>query len=354
MTAAPPRPAMPLPVTLVTGALGSGKTTLIRAAMADPALEGTALIVNEFGEVGLDHLLLSSAVETTLLMDNGCLCCSLRGDIVDTVLQLFGAVARNEAPPFRRILIETTGLADPVPILRDLATTPVLRDRVRLGHVVTCVDGLVGQAELAANPVALDQVAQADICLLTKEDMADPLKLDLLRETLTTINPMMEIRAIRNGQVEPDLLIGGARAYSAATAQKSRDLQHKHDHEHGPDHHHDHRHHDHHHHEGAGPHAGVESWSVLLNRPLPWPRYRDWLDLVYSLNAARILRMKGLLWIEERDAPLLIQAAGPVVMPPELQPGWPGAPESRLVLITKGLGRDVLQSAFEEHVLQCA
>lgn len=245
-------------------------------------------------------------------------------------------------------------MPDPVPILRDLATAPVLRDKVRLSHVVTCVDGLIGQTELAANPVALDQVAQADICLLTKEDMADPLKLDLLRETLTRINPMMQTRAIRNGQIEPDILIGGARACAAAPEQKCRDLQHKHDHGHGPDHPHDHRHGDHHHHDAAGPHAGVESWSILLNRPLPWPRYRDWLDLVYSLNAAHILRMKGILWIEERDAPLLIQAAGPVVMPPELQPRWRDEPESRLVLITKGLGRDMLQSAFEEHVLQCA
>src|SRR6056297_672938 len=147
-----------VPVSILTGALGSGKTTVIRELMQRPSMAGTALIVNEFGEVGLDHLLVTSAVETTLLMENGCLCCSLRGDIVDTVQNLFASVERGEVPAFSRILIETTGLADPVPIIRDLTQNAALIKRVTLAAVGTCVDGLLGAAALRNDPVAVSQL----------------------------------------------------------------------------------------------------------------------------------------------------------------------------------------------------
>lgn len=320
------------PIAVVTGALGSGKTTVIRALMARPEMAGTALVINEFGEVGLDHLLVSSAVETTLLMENGCMCCSLRGDLVDTIMGLFSAVERDEIPPFRRILIETTGLADPVPILRDITSAPVLRGRVHLTGVATCVDGLIGRAGLTADPVAIAQVAQADTCLVTKTDLADPLALDQLCEALTVLNPMMTLHKVNTGALPPhDFLFAGPSADAPSRSQTTP--------------HHDHDH--------DAPHTGIDSWSTLIDTPLPWEPLRDWLDLIYSLNAARMLRMKGILWIEERSKPLLVQAVGPVVTPLQLLDDWPPGPrQSRLVLIFKGLDRNALATSFEHSVLQ--
>ena len=338
-----------IPCTIVTGALGSGKTTLIRSLLEQPDMAGTALIVNEFGEVGLDHLILSSAVETTLLMDSGCLCCSLRGDIVDTVLSLFSAVERGDTPPFDRILIETTGLADPIPIVRDLTSSPALRDRVHLCRVVTCVDGLVGQAELRSNDVAVDQVAQADVCLITKTDLADPLQIDLLSEALTLINPLVSVvRVVGEQGASSDLLFGAGpvemhRPQTSGERAAALDLKAGgHDH----DHHHDHEHHD-------SVHTGVDSWSTVISHSLPWQAIRDWIDLVYSLNAARILRAKGVLWIQESDKPVLFQAVGPILSPPVLLSGWEGRPpESRLVFITKNFDLEILELSFENTVLR--
>jgi G3E family GTPase len=325
---------LPIPCSVVTGALGSGKTTLIRDWLKRPEMAGTALIVNEFGEVGLDHLLVSSAVETTLLMENGCLCCSLRGDLIDMILNLFASVQRDEIPPFRRILIETTGLADPVSIVRDLTATPVLKDKVRLAKVATAVDGVLGRNGLDGDPVAINQVAQADLCLITKTDLADPLVLDSLHELLTTINPLMSVHEVRGGKAPPgDLLfdtVASGNIHSEAGHVRKGG-------------HHDHAH---------ETHAGVASWSITLERPLPWPDLRDWFDLVYSLNAAAMLRMKGILWIQDRPRPLLVQAVGPLVTAPEWMDDWPeDRKNTRLVMITRGLAAEALERSFRKHVL---
>ncbi len=323
--------------TLVTGALGSGKTTVIRKLMERPEMAGTALIINEFGEVGLDHLLVASAVETTLLMENGCMCCTLRGDIVDTVLSLFDAVGKGEIPAFNRILIETTGLADPVPIVRDLSKDAALRDKVHLTRVVTCVDGLVGRNALP-DAVAIEQVALADVCLVTKTDLADPLKLDELNQILGGINPMMTIVPIRGGVV-PDLALiteGGSAGLGTRSNHDEIHSGHGHGHSHGT----------------ASAHGGVESWSIVIDHPIAWRIYADWFDLVYSLEAARMLRMKGILWIKERELPLLVQGVGPVITPLQFLDSWSGgACETKLVMITKGLSPKALATSFQERVL---
>lgn len=343
--------AAPVPVSVVTGALGSGKTTLIRALMERPEMAGTALVVNEFGEVGLDHLLVSSAVETTLLMENGCLCCSLRGDIVDTVLQLFADVARGAAPPFERILIETTGLADPVPIVRDLTGAAALAGRVRLASVCVTVDALLGARAVAGDPVAVSQVAHADLCVVTKGDLADRQAVDALTERLAVLNPLMTVTETRPGAgLDPAMLFPEGRAVPAPPPEEG-EAHHGHDHNH--DHDHDREGHRAHVHAAHDPHAGIDTLSIVLDRPLPWARLRDWIDLVYSLHAARMLRLKGFLWIGERDRPLLVQAVGPVVSPPELLPDWPeGRRLTRLVLITRGLSAAALRASFDAHVTE--
>lgn len=320
----------PVPVAVMTGALGSGKTTVIRDLMRRSEMAGTALIVNEFGEVGLDHLLVSSAVETTLLMENGCLCCSLRGDIVDTVQNLFASVERGEIPPFTRILIETTGLADPVPIIRDLTQNAALVGRVRLASVVTCVDGLLGAAALRNDPIALSQLAQADLVFVTKTDLAERSEIDALTERLSVLNPMMQIFEVRSGRVpRGDLLFG-----SIPPGDTRASL---------PGHSHD----GHGHHHNA--HDDVETLSILRETPLPWAAYRDWLDLIYSLHAAHMLRLKGFLWVEECDGPVLVQGVGPVLSPVTLLSDWPeGRCLTRLVLISKGVGAAALQRSFDD------
>lgn len=320
----------PLAVSIVTGALGSGKTTVIRDLMQRPEMAGTALIVNEFGEVGLDHLLVTSAVETTLLMENGCLCCSLRGDIVDTVQNLFASVERGEIPPFSRILIETTGLADPVPIIRDLTQNAALVGRVRLASVGTCVDGLLGASALRHDPIALSQLAQADLVFVTKTDLAERSEIDALTERLSVLNPLMQMYEVRSGRVPSgDLLFDPALPGLTRTSLPTQ------------------FHHGHGHHHSA--HDGVETLSILREAPLPWSAIRDWLDLIYSLHAAHMLRLKGFLWVEERDGPVLVQGVGPVLSPVKLLSEWPeGRRLTRLVMISRGVGAAALKSSFDE------
>ena len=317
-----------LPVAVLTGALGSGKTTVIRDLMRRPEMAGTALIVNEFGEVGLDHLLVSSAVETTLLMENGCLCCSLRGDIVDTVQILFACVERGETPPFARILIETTGLADPVPIIRDLTQNPALAGRVRLASVATCIDGLLGAAALKNDPVALSQLAQADLVFVTKTDLAERIDIDALTERLNVLNPLMQTYEVNAGRVPPgDLLFEAAPPTTRVREGGAAHLGH-------------HAHH---------AHGGVETVSIVREAPLPWPAVRDWLDLVYSVHAAQMLRLKGFLWVEERDGPVLVQGVGPVLSPVKLLSDWPeGRRLTRLVMISRDLSSEMLRRSFDD------
>jgi G3E family GTPase len=298
-------------------------------------MKGTALIINEYGEVGIDHLMVTSAVETTLLMENGCLCCSLRGDLVDTILNLFKAVERGEIPVFSQILIETTGLADPIPIVRDLENAPALKEKVYLLGLCTVVDGVLGRAGLHDNPVALSQVAQADVCIITKTDLIDDLKLDNLNETLRSINPIMRLHGVRDGELPTDnpLFSSGFARRDASNLAESRASSGHHGHAHG----------DH--------HDGIESLSIELDYPLPWANFRDWFDLIFSLHASKILRMKGFLWICERSGPILVQAVGPVVSPTEVLDNWPRKVErTQLVLITKGLSAKALENSFAAHV----
>jgi len=339
----------PVPCILVTGALGSGKTTLIRALLREPEMAGTVLVINEFGEVGIDDRLVASAVESTVLMENGCLCCSLRGDVVDAVGGLLGAAARGEIPPFRRILIETTGLADPAPILQDLAAARSLEGRVAVEAVVTTVDALLAQPGPAMGAVALSQIAQADLCLMTKCDLADPLVVDGLRDALGAINPLMAIHEVRGGRLPPGLAeeLRRRRATAAvpvcdavadaAGAVSAHGVRPK---------------------DGAPApfrHDSVASWSIELDRPLPWPLLRDWFRLLYSLRPADILRLKAVLDVEGRDRPVVVQAVGPVFDPPSELEAWPpGARRGGLVVIARGLEPAAIGRSFTEEVLDRA
>ena len=194
------------PVSVITGFLGSGKTTLINYLVSLENLRDTALIINEFGEIGLDHILVESSFENTLLLENGCICCSIRGDLVDTISDLFTNVSNGKIPAFSRIIIETTGLADPRPIVISIDENPALRDRVRLDSVISTVDGVLGKNQMEKYQEASIQIASSDVLLLTKGDISDNTTLENLIGAANDINPTAPIREIVDGCIDPDEL----------------------------------------------------------------------------------------------------------------------------------------------------
>ena len=326
-----------IPVVLITGFLGSGKTTLLRSLIGQPGMANSALIINEFGEVGLDHLLVESSFDNILMLDNGCVCCSIRGDLVDTIGDLFAKEATGEIPPFSRIFIETTGLADPGPIVRDLTDAMSLRGRCSLRRVVVTIDGVLGLSQLRDTPEVSAQIAQADICIVTKSDIAGRNEVNVLLADLRSINPVLDIRTVSHGDIDAALLL----AADDTVAGPPRGVMQHHDHDEDA--------HDssaHHH------HSGVESWSLRLDRPLPWARLRDWMEGIYSLRAAHILRMKGVFWLAESDKPIVMHGVAGLVSTPTTLDHWPnGNRESQMVFITKGLSVAHLKASFAAEVL---
>jgi G3E family GTPase len=329
-----------VPVSLITGFLGSGKTTLLRSLISQLGMANSALIINEFGEVGLDHLLVESSFDNILMLDNGCVCCSIRGDLVDTIGDLFAKEAAGEIPAFSRILIETTGLADPGPIVRDLSQAISLRGRCSLRRVVVTIDGVLGPAQLRDTPEVSAQIAQADLCLVTKADIAGRNEVNLLLADLRSISPALDIRTVSHGAIDAAIVFAENSPLDLpprAAAVDQGDHAHSHDENDSSARHH---------------HSGVESWSLRLDRPLAWPRLRDWMAMVYSLRAAHILRMKGVFWLAESDKPVVIHGVAGLVSAPTTLDGWPGGVrQSQIVFITKALSVAHLKASFASDVL---
>jgi len=337
MTAAasdPELPRDPIPVCVLTGFLGSGKTTVLRHLLAHPAMEETAVVVNEFGEVGLDHHLLESGSEDTVLLNSGCLCCTVRNDLVQTLRMLFKRRARREVPAFRRVVIETTGLADPAPILHTLMTDPILAEWFRLDGVIATVDAVAGGAALERHAESVKQAAVADRLLLTKPDLATPAAREALRMRLRALNPAAPLQEVLNGAVEPAALFNAglydpetkspdvrrwlkAEAYAAAQPAGQ-------EHGHGHD---VNRHGD-----------GIRAFSWSCDRPLDWDRFNTWIDMAIAAYGANLLRVKGLLDVAGSARPLVIHGVQHVFHPPVALDAWPDAERrTRLVFITRDL-----------------
>jgi G3E family GTPase len=340
-----PLPSVPgnrVPVSVITGFLGSGKTTLLNRLVRHPGMADTALIVNEFGEIGIDHELVDSSFENTVVMDSGCICCSIRGDLIDTVGDLFANVAQGRLPAFSRIVIETTGLADPVPIVQALSGEPAIADRCRLDSVVTTVDAQNGARQLDTHDEALRQAAVADVALITKTDLVSPGAVRGLADRLERLNPGLPIYYVQHGDVDPDLLFDvGTRAVERIAAG-GIDAP-ANDHDHGDGHAHD---------ADVSRHGNIRAYTIQTAGPLAWDRLRLWLETVFSLRGADFLRLKGIVHVAGEDRPVVLQAVGNCFSTPHALARWPdGARGSRIVLITQGLAAADLQRSFDAFVV---
>ena len=325
-----------VPVTIITGFLGSGKTTVLNHLLKLPSLADTVVIVNEFGAVGLDHLLIEQAIEDAVLLKNGCICCTVRGDIADTLDMLWQRREAGELPPFRRIAIETTGLADPAPVAHALLAEPGARYACRLDGIVTTVDALHGPQQLDRQPEARRQVAMADRILLTKTDLANPEQIEQTSARIATLNPTAPLRRIVAGNVDAaDVFDLGpdTAASDARMAQWLRPLE--------TDPHHGHRH-------GPFRHSDdIASIVLRYDRPIVWSRLQLWLESVLSLRGDGILRLKGLVQLEGESQPIVLQGVHHVLHPPTyLQRPLQAQAATQIVLITRGLPAAGLRASF--------
>jgi G3E family GTPase len=337
----------PIPVSIVTGFLGAGKTTLLNGLLRHPSMTDTAVIVNEFGEISIDHLLVEQASEGLIALPQGCLCCAVRGDLVDTLADLVDRLQTGRLDRLARVVIETSGLADPVPVLQSVMGHPALVQAYRLDGVVTLVDAVNGMASLDRHGEAVRQVAVADRILLTKTDLAEAAEgLDALTARLRTLNPGAAM--LRPGGPDSEgarLLACGLYNPQTRSADVRRWLgEARHDHD-GHDHHHDGHAHDHGHHV-HDPH--VRSFSLVHPGAVPYSALEMFLDLLLSVHGDKVLRIKGIVELaEDPSRPLVVHAVQRLVHPPARLPQWPDTTRGvRIVLIAQDLPEDYVRRLF--------
>lgn len=317
------------PVNLITGFLGSGKTTLLQRLLADPALADTAILINEFGEVGLDHHLLERIDETMVLLPSGCLCCTIRGELSAAIRDLHGRRERGEVPAFRRLAVESTGLADPFPILSTVQADPVLRHHFRWGNIVTTIDVVNGGSQLDRRPESVKQAAVADRLVLTKTDLVSEEVADALVTRLRAINPSAPLMRAAEEEIDADALLAHDLFATAARSEAARrwfTVE-----------------------EGAQAHgAGVHAFALTLDDAVDWTRFGLWLTMLLNRHGEKVLRVKGMLNVEGSDAPVAIHGVQHLVHPPVHMAAWPDEERrSRLVFIVDGLERAAIQNSLK-------
>ena len=326
-----------IPVVVLTGFLGSGKTTLLRRLLVDPRVSRTAVLINEFGEIALDHLLVKSVVDGAVVLQNGCVCCTLRTDLRDGISSIIDARYARKFPEFDRIVVETTGLADPAPIAQTLLIDPMLRNQVRLANIVTTVDGILGGEQLGAHEESQRQAAAADRLVITKTDMTTEQRAVTLRSALSRLNPTAQIVDVNSDTFDGhDLLMAGAcdartklaevRHWLAATGPHLPDSVEKH------------RGHREHIHLGDNHTVDIQSFSLRVEEVIDWTAFALWLSLLLHRHGANILRVKGLLRVPDAAGPILLHTVQHVIHPPVHLEEWPDDDHaSRLVFVVQGI-----------------
>lgn len=326
----------PLPVHVLTGFLGSGKTTLLQRLLTDEAFGDTAVLVNEFGDVALDHNLLSSISPDVVLLSSGCVCCTIRGELSEALRFLLSQRADGKVPPFKRIVLETTGLADPGPIASTLAADPVLRHQVRCGSAVAVVDGVHAEHSHRLEPVWARQVALADFVVLSKIDLIDAMSIGTVRALVKAVNPTAQVLESIGSAVLTDLFTARAEAWLPAKVQSW--LGEAHSRTIFPD-------------LGATHVDNVQSFTIEFDMVIDWTCFGMWLSLLLHRHGGDILRVKGVLCTHEDLRPLLLNGVQHIIHPPEHLNHWPET-TSQLVFITRGIdGERVLDSLryFTNH-----
>ena len=329
------------PVNLLTGFLGSGKTSLLQRLLADPAFSDTAVLINEFGEVGLDHHLLERIDETTVLLQSGCLCCTIRGELSAAIKELHSRREREEVPFFRRIVVESTGLADPFPILSTIQADPVLKHHFRLGNVITTVDAVNGRDQLVCRPESAKQVAVADRLILTKTDLADGKIVDMLMSEIRRLNPSAPLWRSAQDMLDADALLTHDLFALADKSDLARhwfaeEMAARHDH---PNHelaHDINRHGD-----------RIRAFALAFDEKIDWTMFGIWLTMLLNRHGAAVLRVKGILNVEGSQTPVAVHGVQHLVHLPVHMAAWPDNDRcSRLVFIVDGLDPAVIERSF--------
>ena len=333
-----------VPVSLLTGFLGSGKTTVLNHVLHDPRMDKAAVIVNEFGEVGLDHELMVAGSEDMILLNSGCLCCTVRGDLVNTLRDMVMLRQREDVPSFDRVLIETTGLADPAPILHTLMSDQLVTNYFRLDGVITTVDAANGADTLDKQFESVKQVAVADRLLLTKTDIAEDAGRETLETRLAAANPAAPRITVVNGDVDPGLLFNAGlfdpETKTADVAGWLRDEAYADEHDHGHDHHdhgHDVNRHD----------DQISSFCVTYDEPLRLDALEQWFDTIMMLKGPDLLRIKGIVNVADMDKPVVVHGVQHVFHPPAVLDEWPSEDlRTRIVFITRDVERKVIEDTL--------
>ncbi len=308
----------PTPVHLLTGFLGSGKTTLLQRMLGDPALANTAVLINEFGEVGLDHHLIDRIDDTIVLMKSGCLCCTVRGEIADALLNLHSLRAQGKVAWFERVVIESSGLADPYPVLTTVRAHAVLRSHFAVGGTITTIDAVNGAMQLATRLESVRQVAAADVLVLTKSELADPAATLELSRKLAALNPAATLRLAADAATSDMLTMPGWRPPASLPAIS---------------------------HDGAG---GVQSLSMIIDDDIDWTAFGIWLTMLLNRHGERIFRVKGMLKLRGEDRPIAVHGVQRLVHPPVHMSAWPDeSRQSRLVFIFEGLDPEAIRNSFD-------